>query len=376
MTTASEYAVLAEASAIHAAQDALSASNSAHNASIAASTSGFNEKYLGAFSVEPVTIVEGSLYWNTVSKSFFVWNGLSWESVITHAFSGNISGGNSATKVDTVKPRIDSSAAWVINNPILLLNEIGFESNTLLYKIGNGSATWNTLPYVQIPKVNVTGIANVDNTSDINKPVSTLQASADTDTLNTAKDYTDSVLTTVFKDKGQYSASTNLFPSTDVVQGDTWIISVPGTLGSIVVVEGDSIRALITTPGQTESNWIIIPSILRVVKPTQFGTFVQGVPISNQLLGYFSTTYTVFFKTNFEGSVARCSQRPLADVNVLITKNGITIGNLLFTNITNVGVFTSSSTQTITKDDSIELVFPTIQDLSIADISITLQGYS
>lgn len=38
------------------------------------------------------------------------------------------------------------------------------------------------------------GLGNVDNTSDANKPVSTAQASADTNTLNTAKAYADGLV--------------------------------------------------------------------------------------------------------------------------------------------------------------------------------------
>jgi hypothetical protein len=55
-------------------------------------------------------------------------------------------------------------------------------------------------------------INNVDNTSDANKPVSTAQAAADTNTLNSAKTYADG-LVGLWDDRGNYSAATNVFPS-------------------------------------------------------------------------------------------------------------------------------------------------------------------
>jgi hypothetical protein len=56
-------------------------------------------------------------------------------------------------------------------------------------------------------------INNVDNTSDANKPVSTAQAAADTNTLNSAKTYADGLVVGLWDDRGNYSAATNVFPS-------------------------------------------------------------------------------------------------------------------------------------------------------------------
>jgi hypothetical protein len=55
-------------------------------------------------------------------------------------------------------------------------------------------------------------INNVDNTSDVNKPVSTAQAAANTTTLNSAKTYADGLVVGLWM-IGKYSAATNVFPS-------------------------------------------------------------------------------------------------------------------------------------------------------------------
>ena len=41
----------------------------------------------------------------------------------------------------------NTAAEWITINPILLKSELGFESDTGLYKIGDGIHNWNDLPY-------------------------------------------------------------------------------------------------------------------------------------------------------------------------------------------------------------------------------------
>ena len=49
-----------------------------------------------------------------------------------------------ATKIQL---RRDSSADWTTINPVLSEGEVGFETNTGKFKIGNGSSTWSALDY-------------------------------------------------------------------------------------------------------------------------------------------------------------------------------------------------------------------------------------
>ena len=46
-----------------------------------------------------------------------------------------------------VQQRHDTSANWSTKNPVLLVGEIGFESDTNKFKIGDGKALWNALDY-------------------------------------------------------------------------------------------------------------------------------------------------------------------------------------------------------------------------------------
>lgn len=46
--------------------------------------------------------------------------------------------------------RRDTAAAWTAANPILAAGELGLETDTTYYKIGNGSTAWTSLAYGSI----------------------------------------------------------------------------------------------------------------------------------------------------------------------------------------------------------------------------------
>jgi hypothetical protein len=52
-----------------------------------------------------------------------------------------------------IQMRRDTAAAWTAANPILAAGEMGLETDTTYYKIGNGSTAWNSLAYGSIQGV-------------------------------------------------------------------------------------------------------------------------------------------------------------------------------------------------------------------------------
>lgn len=50
-----------------------------------------------------------------------------------------------------MQQRRDTAANWTANNPTLSAGEIGFETNTGKFKIGDGATAWNSLAYAAIP---------------------------------------------------------------------------------------------------------------------------------------------------------------------------------------------------------------------------------
>lgn len=77
--------------------------------------------------------------------------------------------------------------------------------------------------------------------------------------------YAESLVVGLWDDRGNYDASVNAYPSSGgsgtagaILKGDIWTISVGGTLPTAQAVGvGDTVRALIDTPGNTQANWAI-----------------------------------------------------------------------------------------------------------------------
>ena len=46
-----------------------------------------------------------------------------------------------------IQLRRDTASNWTSNNPTLAAGEFGWESDTNRFKIGTGSAAWNSLGY-------------------------------------------------------------------------------------------------------------------------------------------------------------------------------------------------------------------------------------
>lgn len=76
-----------------------------------------------------------------------------------------------------------------------------------------------------------------------------------------AQAYADGLAMGVFRDAGNYDASSGDWPATGtgdagaVRAGDTYLVQVAGTIDGVVLDVGDSFRALVDDPGQTASNW-------------------------------------------------------------------------------------------------------------------------
>ena len=46
-----------------------------------------------------------------------------------------------------IKIRARTAAQWAALNEVLLARELGFETDTRKYKLGDGVTRWNSLPY-------------------------------------------------------------------------------------------------------------------------------------------------------------------------------------------------------------------------------------
>lgn len=60
----------------------------------------------------------------------------------------NISGGSPGTAISVLQLRHGPSATWTSANPVLASGELGYETDTLRSKLGDGSTSWTGLAYV------------------------------------------------------------------------------------------------------------------------------------------------------------------------------------------------------------------------------------
>jgi hypothetical protein len=94
----------------------------------------------------------------------------------------------------------------------------------------------------------------------------TLAANSDTlySSQKAVKTYVDASVSGVLDDRGNWDASTNLFPTTggsgpggSILKGDLWFVSVLGILGGTPVVVGNNFRALVDNP-TLSTDWNIL----------------------------------------------------------------------------------------------------------------------
>lgn len=335
------------------------------------------ERYLGSLASDPVTIIEGAIYWNSVSNLLRIWNGSAWEDALVSSFDGVVNGGTT-TRVDTIQLRGDTSTNWTSANPILLVREIGLETNTGYIKVGDGSTVWNSLSYIKLPKASIDGISNVDNTSDVNKPVSTAQATADNVARDAAKAYADTLVDGVFKDMGSYDPSiTNQFPIGTILQGYVYTYSNTGTQGSVTVSSGDQVRAKIDVPGQTEANWLITPKFDSSTKPyIVCASPVYGRPLKGDICISHKFVLAATFPINLTGSNAsvKSTKKATNTATFTIKKNDIQIGTIVFTSASTEGTFTFTNAVTFNVGDVLDVYAPNPADPTLADIIISLYG--
>ena len=152
--------------------------------------------------------------------------------------------------------RKDTAANWTAANPILLSGEIGYETDTKKFKIGNGSTAWNSLAYLPIPdgsgNLTITGNLEIGSTGSLTFEGSTADGFETTlavtnptaDRTITLPDVTGTVVTT--GDTG--SVTSTMIANGTIVDADvssTAEIAVSklanGTSNQVIVTDGTNV---------------------------------------------------------------------------------------------------------------------------------------
>lgn len=112
-------------------------------------------------------------------------------------------------------------------------------------------------------------------------------------TQRAVKAYADSLVVGLLNDRGNHDASGNSFPTTGgsgsggaIKKGNTWFVSVAGTLGGVAVNVGDTFRARVDTPGQTAANWAILEANIGYVPERSIdAASSKATPVDGDYLG-------------------------------------------------------------------------------------------
>ncbi len=74
-----------------------------------------------------------------------------------------------------LKQKYDAATNWTTNNPVLLAGELGFESDTGKFKIGDGTTAWNSLSYVSTGSGGAATDVQINGTSITNNNVANIR---------------------------------------------------------------------------------------------------------------------------------------------------------------------------------------------------------
>ena len=247
-------------------------------------------------------------------------------------------------------------------------------------------------------KVDDTEITNIDNTSDVNKPVSTAQQTAldlkankgTTNTYTAAQTFNS---TTYFNGEvWAFSGGSNrlLFgesANTGDYGGLNWtawsgILSLSNTgYGTNIVMElhpdGDVevaenlICPLAPTVGDHLCNKTYVDS---VAKPVYIPTFLQGLLIDDEKLFTYLTADGFDLPSGLTGSVGYVDVVATAATTIDIRKNGSSVGSIDFALGANTATFTFTTLTSFAVGDRLTLFAPSTADVTLADISVTLKG--
>lgn len=133
------------------------------------------------------------------------------------------------SSIARIQLRRDTAANWTAQNPVLLAGEMGIETDTRKYKVGNGSTAWSSLSYY-IEGVLVRGQASKQTSGTIAIGASsTYQSTGLTATFDDDSDYQTSLGTTDSFAIKNTSGATKLFmvqASMDATAGNNQTLGI------------------------------------------------------------------------------------------------------------------------------------------------------
>jgi hypothetical protein len=220
----------------------------------------------------------------------------------TIALTGDVTGAGTAGVATTIAP-----------NVVTLAKLQTMASGVLVGRSDGGTGNAQLLNAASVKAL--LGLTAVDNTSDATKIVSAPQQTAlnaKENAVNKAVDFSvvdntrfpttlavknflDVRLASVVVDCGNWDASSNAYPTLGgtgaagaIKKGNLFYISGPGVIGGVMLTIGDSIRALVDNPGQTNTNWDALETNIGYVpynatNPAGYISTINSAMVTNAL---------------------------------------------------------------------------------------------
>lgn len=185
----------------------------------------------------------------------------------------------------------------------------------------------------------------------------TARSNGDAATLTSAQAYSDSLLVSVYKDCGNWDASTGSFPTTGgtgsggaIKAGNAFEVSVAGTMAGEAFDVGDIFRALVNAPGQTLNNWARSEHNVQQATATARGTAMLATNAlaiagtDNATINTPSTTAAQIADTkkSYTRGVSLSRGTPFSNEMVILFPNAGSITAYSQINLTNILTKTSS----------------------------------
>lgn len=212
----------------------------------------------------PSSPVAGQVYYNTVDKAIYFWDGTQWVNIsgdITSVVAGlGLTGGGTGGEV-TLDVNVDN-ATIEISSDTIRVKDLGIGTA----KLENNAVTLAKFQQIAALKLlaNVTGAtANVQEV-DIKTSIDGTAAHTNLPTTLAVKNYVDGLIVNIGNLEGGWSAAGGTFPvgsGTGTKAGDYWYITTAGTIDGEVFNVGDVIIANKDAASTTsKADWIRLES--------------------------------------------------------------------------------------------------------------------
>ena len=191
-----------------------------------------------------------------------------------------------------IQLRRDTAANWVLNNPLLRGGEIGIETDTLKFKIGNGVDRWNSISAYAFNLGNANGAASLDSSGKV--PSSQLPDFVSIEELEDAIQNAGEGIFDAYGSANDALVSAN---NTTTIKLSQLINSAPDTLNTLselaaAVQDGaGAVDSLITIVSSKQNNL----------------TTGSGISISNNTISVPANTFDTY------GSAATAKSEAIAD---------------------------------------------------------------